>query len=126
MEQHSQSEGADITGADLPNSAGATYTRVPNNLLGKVLDHGKISAYAVHLLALKCGKGAGFSLSQVAVNKPANAQSLRRRRSKRYRDNPVPEKPGYDIGERGFEQGIALMKRVGVLQRSQPTRRFAK
>lgn len=107
-------------------SKAPSYSHVPTNLLGKLLDHGKCSAYAVHLLAIKCGRGDGFALNLTAVNKPANAQSVRRRRSKRYRDKPVPEKPGYDIGERAFQQGIALMKRASVLQRSQPERRFAK
>jgi hypothetical protein len=106
-------------------SKASSYSRVPNNLLGKLLDHGKIGAYAVHLLAIKCGKGPGFALNQTDVDKPANDQSASWRRSKRYRGKPAPEKRGYDIGTRGFRRGIALMKTTGILDRSQRGRSFA-
>jgi hypothetical protein len=89
-------------------SKAPSYSRVPSNLMGKLLDCGRPSAYALHLLAIKCGRGDGFTLNETAVNKPANSQSARRRRSNRYRGKPVPEKPGHDIGERGFRRGIAL------------------
>src|SRR4029453_9015117 len=94
------------------DASGTTRVRVPSNLLGKLLDHGKTSAYAVHLLAIKCGKGAGFVLNETDFEKPHNNQSASWRRNSRYRGKPAPDKPGYDIGRRGFRAGIALMKRV--------------
>jgi hypothetical protein len=126
MVQYRKSEGeVAFTDAPFANSASPTYTRVPNNLLGKLLDRGKVSAYAVHLLAIKCGKGRGFALNEVDVDKPANDQSASWRRSKRYRGKPAPKKRGYDIGRRGFRSGIALMKKTGVLERNQRGRSFA-
>jgi len=87
--------------AEFPNSASPTYTRVPNNLIGKLLGYEKVSGYALHLLAIKCGRGDGFSLNETAVNKPANAQSASRRRSERFRGKPVPEKPDTMLGSGG-------------------------
>ena len=54
---------------------------MPNNLLGRLLDHGRVSAYAVHLLAIKYGKGPGFALKETDADKPANDQSASRRRT---------------------------------------------
>ena len=114
MEDDRNSEGDGVRTGTLP-SARPSYTHVPNNLIGKLLDRGKITAYALHLLAIKCGRGDGFALNLTAVNKPANTQSVRRRRSKRYRDKPVPEKPGYGVGERGFQKALALMTKQATL-----------
>jgi hypothetical protein len=40
------------------------HARIPVDLLGRLLDHGKASAYAVHLLAIKLFKGAGYVLNK--------------------------------------------------------------
>lgn len=91
-------------------SKAPSYSRVPNYLVSKLLDHGKVSAYAVHLLAIKCSKGRGFSLNQADVDKPANDQWASWRRSKRYRGKPAPAKRGYDIGRRGFRSSALLQQ----------------
>jgi hypothetical protein len=74
--------------------AKTSFTRIPNSLLGAVLDHDKASAYAVHMLAIKCGKGSGFVL---------NVEFCRR---------------FHGISERGFRQGIRVLRR-SVLEREQ-------
>jgi hypothetical protein len=35
------------------------FVKVPNALLGRILDGGRASAYAAHLLAIKASKGSG-------------------------------------------------------------------
>ncbi len=70
--------------------------RIPVNLLGKILDHGKVSAHAAHLLAIKCSKGPGFVL---------NEHFCRRK---------------HGIGRKAFRAGIRLLKHRKVLDREQP------
>ena len=76
--------------------------RVPCNLLGMILDHGRASAYAAHLLAIKASKGPGFVLYEDFV-----------------REN-------YRVGRRGFQAGVRLQRKAGVLERWQPDRRRPK
>jgi hypothetical protein len=73
--------------------------RIPNNLLGKVLDHGRASAYAAHLLAIKCSKGAGFVLNEKHVARQ------------------------FKISRRRFQAGMRILKKTGVLDRFQIGRR---
>jgi len=72
---------------------------IPAKALGKVLDHGKVSAYAVHLLAIKCAHGPGFVLSERGARKH------------------------YGIKRDNFYAGLRLLKSTGVLERSQPNKR---
>jgi hypothetical protein len=73
--------------------------KVPAALLGKVLDHGKASVFAAHLLAIKCSKGPGFVLWEDYVTEE------------------------YGMSRWGFQAGIRLLKELGVLDRWQPGRR---
>jgi hypothetical protein len=75
-----------------------TFGRMPVDLLGKLLDHGHASAYAVHLLAIKCLKGPGFVLNEKAVEKC------------------------YRIKRPSFQAGLRLLRGAGVLKRWQPCR----
>ena len=75
------------------------FTRIPASLIGRVLDNGKAGMYGVHLLAIKCSKGTGYSLNETAARKL------------------------FGIGERTFRAGLALLKKTGVLVRHQPNRR---
>ena len=75
--------------------------RMPCNLLGKILDQGRASAHAAHLLAIKCSKGPGFTLNETHVRKE------------------------HRIGERAFRAGIAVLKRSGVMERWQTGAWFA-
>ncbi len=68
---------------------------VPNIALGMVLDNGRASAYAAHLLAISAAHGSGFSLNKWHV-----------------RDT-------YGIGLRGFAAGIKLLTDSRVLHRRQ-------
>lgn len=68
---------------------------VPNIALGMVLDNGRASAYAAHLLAISAAHGAGFSLNKWHV-----------------RDT-------YGMGLRGFAAGIKLLTDRRVLHRRQ-------
>src|SRR5262245_44950470 len=72
--------------------------RVPNKLLGKLLDRGTDSAYAIHLTALKLAHGPGWSINEHCVAK-AVAEG------------------GIEMGERKVREGLALAKRTGVLDR---------
>jgi hypothetical protein len=67
------------------------FVRVPNVLLGKLLDGGRASAYAAHLLAIKARHGAGFALQETRVGCT------------------------YGTGRRGFRQGIARLRDVGAI-----------
>jgi hypothetical protein len=73
--------------------------RIPTNLLGKVLDQGKASAYAAHLLAIKCSKGPGFVLNEKHVARE------------------------YGISKRPFLAGLRTLDKTKVLARSQPNHR---
>lgn len=75
--------------------------RVPCNLLGMVLDQGRGSIYAAHLLAIKCSKGPGFVLNEQHV---AGV---------------------YGIGRKTFQAGIRILKRCEVMARKQTGRAFA-
>ena len=75
--------------------------RIPNNLLGKVLDHGRASADAAHLLAIKLHQ---FDFPGGALNEG----HCRRE---------------YGIGRRSFRAGIRLLKKTGALKRTQPNHR---
>lgn len=85
-------------GTVFSNSA-PRQVRVPTNLIGKLLDHGKDSAIALKLLAIKMTKGDGFVLNEIFV------------------------KNRYRVNHKTFKAGIRLMKQVGVLDRSQPNHR---
>lgn len=74
-------------------------TRVPTAMLGKVFDHGKESAYAAHLLAIKCSKGPGFTLNERHCARE------------------------YGISRKSFQAGIRIMRNAGVLMRQQPSHR---
>lgn len=83
------------------------FVKVPTRLLGKVLDHGKPSAYAAHLLAIKCDR----------PDHVLNERNLGKKVSE----------GGFGICRRSFQQGIRVMKESGVLYREQIGRRsFAK
>ncbi len=79
------------------------FTKVPSELLGPVLDHGKPSAFAAHLLAIKHHFGSGFVLN----NKHC--------------------KETFGISDHGFRKaGLPLLKRTGTIERKQPGgRKFA-
>lgn len=79
-------------------TAVARLVRVPNNLLGKLLDHGRAGAYALHLIAFKLLHGAGWAISEGQVAKP-------------------PNQGGIGMGERKLRKGLALAKAQGVLDR---------
>ena len=64
-----------------------------------MLDQGRASAYAAHLLAIKCSKGAGFVLNEKHIARE------------------------YGIGWRTFQSGLGILKRTGVLERCQIGRR---
>ncbi len=81
------------------DSANKQLRRVPAKLLGRILDHGKASAYAVHLLAIKCAHGNGFVLNERDVGKR------------------------YNISRCNFQAGIRRLKQAGVLERAQPNHR---
>jgi hypothetical protein len=86
-----------------PTPAKVPSTRIPNDLLGAVLDHDKASAYAAHMLAIKCSKGPSFVLNVVFCDKY------------------------HGISDRGFRQGMRVMRRAKVLEREQSGyRTFAK
>lgn len=70
------------------------FIKFPVNYAGMVLDHGRASAYAIHLLVLKFNQGPGY------VNNEA-----------RCRDR-------YGIERRGFRSGNKLLRVSGVLDRS--------
>jgi hypothetical protein len=81
------------------------FVKVPTKFLGAILDAaGHISAAAAHLLAIKCSKGSGYVLNEQQVAKPF-------------------DEGGYEIGWRRFSAGIGLLKKVGVLKRSQTGRK---
>ena len=79
-------------------TAVARLVRVPNNLLGTLLDHGRAGAYALHLIAFKLLHGAGWAISEGQVAKP-------------------PNQGGIGMGERKLRKGLALAKAQGVLDR---------
>lgn len=81
---------------DLPASH-EPVTRVPVNLLGKVLDHGRASIHAAHLLAVKIAR---FDFDRGALNQH-------------------DVKMRYGVGWRAFREGLALLKRTKVLDRRQ-------
>ena len=74
------------------------HIRVPGKLLASVLDGGKSSAYAAHLLALKASKPAGWALNQHHCMK-------------------------LGISARSFKTGIRMLRKCAGLQRSQPAGR---
>lgn len=75
---------------------------IPNVHIGKLLDHGKATKYALHLLAIKVSRSGEFSLNEHHVRKR------------------------YGIGERAFRSGISLLRETGILERTQqPGSRFA-
>jgi hypothetical protein len=76
-----------------------TFVRVPCNLLGMILDHGRASAYAAHLLAIKASKGSSFVLNERHVAHE------------------------YGLSRRAFQIGMRLLKKTKVLERSQSSRR---
>jgi hypothetical protein len=84
-----------------PTPGKSSSTRIPNNLLGAVLDHDKASAYAAHMLAIKCSKGPGFVLNVDACDK------------------------FYGISERGFRQGMRVMRRTVLTREQSGHRTFA-
>jgi len=75
------------------------FVRLPNNLLGMVLDHGRTSAAAVRLLVIKCGKGPGFVLNERYCNRE------------------------YGVSRRQFQVGMRVLKKVGALDRRKGGRR---
>jgi hypothetical protein len=82
---------------ETPASSATAHVQLPNLLLGRLLDQGKASAYAVHLLAIKMSKGLGFVLNNKHLEK------------------------NYGISDHGFRKlGLPLLTRTGVLEREQP------
>jgi hypothetical protein len=79
--------------------AAARFVRVPCSYLGVLLDHGRSSAYGIHLTAIRASKGPTFSLNEKHVAKE------------------------YRVGRRAFQAGIRLMKACQVLERTQTGRR---
>ncbi len=77
------------------------FVKIPNEFIGRLLDHGKATITALHLLAIKLSR-TGFTLNEVHVNRT------------------------YGIGPRRFPSAIALMKRTGVLTRERQGRTFCK
>jgi hypothetical protein len=69
---------ADTPAAPVFESGAPSYSRVPNNLLSKLLDHGKVSAYAGHPLAIKCSKGRLFPLNVRCLIRKSRSPSLLR------------------------------------------------
>jgi hypothetical protein len=83
--------------------ASALLTSVPCNLLGKVLDHGRASIYAAHLLAIKTCSASGGK-TRVLNEKHVLVH--------------------YGIGWRKFQSGMRLLRKTGViLDRKQTGRR---
>ena len=78
-----------------------SLVRVPNVVLGKILDGGRDGAHAVKLLAIKASKGPGFVL---------NEHYCRRK---------------YGLSRRAFQAGLAHAKKCGVLEREQHGRCYA-
>ncbi len=75
------------------------FVKVPNELIGRLLDQGKPTCTALHLLAIKLSR-TDWTLNEVHVNRV------------------------YGIGPRRFPSAIALMKRTGVLTRKRQGRTF--
>ncbi len=75
------------------------FIKIPNELIGRLLDHGKPTSTALHLLAIKLSR-MDWTLNEVHVNRV------------------------YGIGPRRFPSAIALMKRTGVLTRKRQGRTF--
>jgi hypothetical protein len=73
---------------------------VPNDHVGKLLDHGTSSAYAIHLLGHKIGRfnGPGLALNEDQVSKPV-------------------AEGGIAMGERRFQKGLAVMRGQEILDR---------
>jgi len=69
--------------------------RIPSKHLGKVLDHGKASAPAVKLLAIKAAKGPNWTLNEIAAKKH------------------------YGMSRRQFQDGMRVLRKTGVLERWQ-------
>jgi hypothetical protein len=90
--------------AHATNERREPFTQIPANLLGLVLDQGKPSMYAAHLLAIKLSKGPGHVLNETLVGKKV-------------------EKGGYAIGRRSFQAGLATLKKAGVFERKQQGRK---
>ena len=87
-------EGANAEAA--ASSTATAHVQLPNHLLGRLLDQGRASAYAVHLLAIKMTKGPGFVLNNKHLEK------------------------NYGISDHGFrKRGLPVLKRSGVLDRQQ-------
>ncbi len=74
------------------------HVRIPVELLGAVLDHGKISIAGAHLLAIKAAQPAGWTLNQVYCSK-------------------------LGISSRSFKAGVRLLRASIGLVRSQPSGR---
>lgn len=75
--------------------------RVPNSFIGRLLDHGKASAKALHLVAIKVHH---FNFAGGALNE-AHARKY------------------YGVKRPSFRAGIRLLKQTGVLERGQSGRR---
>ena len=75
------------------------FIKIPNELIGRLLDQGKPTSTALHLLAIKLSR-TDWTLNEVHVNRV------------------------YGIGPRRFPSAIALMKRTGVLTRKRQGRTF--
>ena len=73
---------------------------LPNDQVGKLLDHGTSSAYAIHLLGHKIGRfnGPGLALNEDQVSKPVALG-------------------GIAMGERRFQKGLAVMRGQEILDR---------
>lgn len=76
------------------------FVKVPNNYVGVLLDHGRASAYAIHLTAVRFAHGATFVCNE-----------------NRFRDKNRERNP-YLINRRGFQLGIRLSREVEVIKRS--------
>lgn len=95
-------------GAPAASTEKKQHVRIPTALLGKILDHGKASASAVHLLAIKCApEWSGFVLSEGRVTGRDRVTKLK----------------NYEISGRGFQEGIKVFKECGALERWQSGRR---
>lgn len=79
-------------------AGGQASVRVPNKLIGALLDKGKDSAYGLHLLAIKASKPCGWTLNHIYCKK-------------------------HGISSRGFKAGLKLLRSEIGLERSQPAGR---
>jgi hypothetical protein len=103
MQTHeNQAAPAEPIGAAEQPTPRARRVHVPNDYLGRVLDHGRASAYAIHLLAEKLRSGHVLNRKQVAKERGAG---------------------GLGMSKRAFTAGMSVLTTAGPLKRWQRGRR---